>query len=82
MSEPFSEEEIEDQVMHNWIDRFQLQSHQMHASGHMNKEQLSEMINYINPKVLFPLHTENQLLFKTYFSRTQTIEVEKEYVLF
>jgi ribonuclease J len=81
MSEPFSEEDIEDQVLHNWIDRFKMQFHQMHASGHMKKEQLVEMINYIQPKIVFPVHTENQLLFRSYCSNTQTIEQGKEYVL-
>ena len=81
MSEPFSEEDIEDQVMHNWIDRFKLQFHQMHASGHMKKEELVEMINYIQPKRVFPVHTENQLMFKSYCSNTQTIEQGKEYNL-
>jgi len=51
----------------------------MHASGHMNKEQLAEMVSYIKPKVLFPVHTENQLLFKTYYSNFQPIEIGKEY---
>jgi ribonuclease J len=81
MSEPFSEEDIEDRVLHNWIDRFKMQFHQLHASGHMNKEQLVEMVNYIKPKTLFPAHTENQLLFKSYCKNTQTIEQGKEYSL-
>ena len=81
MSEPFSEEDIEDQVMHNWIDRFKLEFHQMHASGHMNKEQLVQMVNYVKPKSLFPVHTENQLMFKTYYPNTQAIEREKEYTI-
>ena len=79
MSEPFSEEDIEDQVMHNWIDRFKMQFHQMHASGHMKKEELVEMINYVKPKIVFPVHTENQQLFKSYCSTVQTIEPGKEY---
>ena len=79
MSEPFSEEDIEDEVMHNWVDHFQLQFHQMHASGHMNKEQLAEMVNYIKPKILFPVHTENQLLFKNYYPNIQPIEQSVKY---
>jgi ribonuclease J len=81
MSEPFSEEDIEDQVMHNWINHFKMQFHQMHASGHMNKQQLAEMINYIQPKLVFPVHTENQLLFKSYCSKTQMIEQGRECLL-
>lgn len=40
MSEPFSEEDIEDQVMHNWLNHFKMHFHQVHASGHMSKDQL------------------------------------------
>jgi ribonuclease J len=79
MSEPFSEEDIEDQVMHNWLNHFGLQFHQIHASGHIAKEQLVEMINYIAPKRLFPVHTEHQELFPKYCQNVQTIEPAKEY---
>jgi hypothetical protein len=37
MSEPYSEEDIEDAVMHNWLRHFKIKFHQLHASGHMNK---------------------------------------------
>ena len=79
MSEPFSEEDIEDQVMHNWIDHFKMQFHQLHASGHMNKEQLVEMVNYIQPRKTFAIHTENQKLFKNYCPSVQVTKLEKNY---
>jgi len=79
MSEPFSEEDIEDQVMHNWLDHFKMNFHQVHASGHMSKEQLIEMVKEIQPKNAFPVHTENQQLFKTFCSNMQTIEQGKTY---
>ena len=81
MSEPFSEEDLEDQVMHNWIDHFKMHFHQLHASGHMAKDQLVEMVSYLQPKQAFPVHTENQELFKSYCSNIQSIEQGKEYVL-
>jgi ribonuclease J len=81
MSEPFSEEDIEDQVMHNWLDHFKMNFHQVHASGHMSKVQLVEMVNEIQPKRAFPVHTENQNLFKSYCSCIQTVESGKEYSL-
>jgi ribonuclease J len=81
MSEPFSEEDIEDQVMHNWLDHFKIKFHQVHASGHMSKEELVEMVNYIQPKRAFAVHTENQKLFKSYCSNMQMIEQGKEYEL-
>lgn len=79
MSEPFSEEDIEDKIMHNWIKHFGLQFHQLHASGHMNRKQIVDLISKIEPKRIFPVHTENQNLFKIAFNNTQTIEPCKEY---
>jgi ribonuclease J len=64
MSEPYSEEDIQDDIMHNWLDHFQIKFHQLHASGHMNRQQLTELIGIIKPKQLFPVHTENPELFK------------------
>ena len=81
MSEPFSEEDIEDQVMHNWIDHFKMQFHQLHASGHLNKNQLVDLINYIQPKRVFPVHTENPQLFKNYCKSVEIIEYGKECIL-
>ena len=81
MSEPFSEEDIEDQAMHNWLNHFKIKFHQVHASGHMSKEELVEMVNYIQPKRAFAVHTENQKLFKSYCSNMQMIEQGKEYEL-
>ena len=81
MSEPFSEEDIEDEVMHNWISHFKMNFHQLHASGHMNKDQLVYMINHIQPKRVFPVHTENQQLFSNYCNNAQMIEQGKEYAL-
>jgi ribonuclease J len=81
MSEPFSEEDIEDEVMHNWIDHFKLHFHQLHASGHLNKDQLVDLINCIQSKQVFPVHTENQQLFKKYCDNVQTIRNGEEYIL-
>jgi hypothetical protein len=79
MSEPFSEEDIADTVMHNWLNHFNLEFHQVHASGHMSKEQLVEMVEEIQPNRAFAVHTENQQLFKTYCKNIQPIEREKTY---
>jgi ribonuclease J len=63
MSEPFSEEDIEDQVMHNWLDHFGMQFHQLHASGHLNRSQIVDLVKYVEAKQVFPVHTENAGLF-------------------
>jgi ribonuclease J len=81
MSEPFSEEDIEDEVMHNWLDHFKMRFHQLHASGHMNRQQITGLINYIKPKRVFPIHTENQQLFKKISKSVQTIKYGREYTL-
>ena len=81
MSEPYSEEDIEDIVMHNWLEHFQMRFHQLHASGHMDKRQITDLCSYINSKKLFPIHTENQQLFKKKCSNAQTVEYGKKYTL-
>ena len=81
MSEPFSEEDLEDHVMHNWINHYKMHFHQLHASGHMAKNQLIEMVNYIKPQRAFAVHTEHQQLFKSNCSCMQTIDNGKEYIL-
>ncbi|MDI6846930.1 MAG: MBL fold metallo-hydrolase [Candidatus Bathyarchaeia archaeon] len=81
MSEPFSEEDIEDVVMHNWLDHFKMRFHQLHASGHMNRKQITSLIGYIKPKKVFPIHTENQHLFKKLPQTVQTVECGKTYKL-
>ena len=64
MSEPFSEEDIEDEVMHNWLDHFGLNFHQLHASGHCSGAEIIKNIQTVNPKKVFPVHTENPEMFK------------------
>jgi ribonuclease J len=81
MSEPFSEEDIEDHVMHNWLDHFKIKFHQLHASGHMNRKELMAMIKKINPKKLFPVHTENPAFFRKTKKETVIIEKGKSYRL-
>jgi ribonuclease J len=79
MSEPFSEEDIQDAVLHNWLDHFGMQFHQLHASGHLNREQIGSLVTKINAKKVFPVHTENQHLFKQITRNAQMIKPEKEY---
>jgi ribonuclease J len=69
MSEPHSEEDFEDQVMHNWLNHFKAEFHQLHASGHMDRMQLLTLIDYIKPKKIFPVHTENPHMFRNSSSK-------------
>jgi mRNA degradation ribonuclease J1/J2 len=47
----------------------------------MGREQLEYLISYIKPKKVFPVHTENQELFKQHCQNVQTIEPSKKYEL-
>jgi len=57
MSEPFSEDDVDDHVMHNWLKHFGLTFHQMHASGHASGPELIEIIRATGAKTVYPIHT-------------------------
>lgn len=59
MSEPFSEDDVDDQVMRNWLDHFGLTFHQMHASGHASGTELAEIVRTVRARATFPIHTEH-----------------------
>lgn len=63
-SEPFEEEDIEEEVKNNWLRRFGLHHHQYHASGHCSREEIETIVRDINPKVLVPIHCEEPRLFE------------------
>lgn len=81
MSEPFSEEDMEKEVMDNWIKHFELNFHQLHASGHATGKQIMNIIKEINPKVLFPIHTEYPELFRGACKRVILPQLNKKYEL-
>jgi len=41
-----------------------MKRHQAHASGHCSMEEIFDVVNEINPKKVFPVHTEEPELFK------------------
>ncbi len=79
MSEPFSEEDIEDQILHNWLDHFGLRFHQLHASGHLNRDQIRSLVSAVAARKVFPVHTENADLFGRMCKNVQLIKREKQY---
>jgi len=68
MSEPFSEEDVDRDVMHRWLTHFGLKFHQIHASGHCPSKDLAEIVSQIQPKQLIPIHTEHPELFRKLFA--------------
>jgi ribonuclease J len=67
MSEPFEEDpmsQLQDEVMHNWLQRFSMEHHQLHASGHASAKEIFDMCKDISPKSVIPVHTAYPELFK------------------
>jgi ribonuclease J len=81
MSEPFGEDNLEERVMHNWLDHFGLVYHQLHASGHMSRKELGEAIARVKPGKLFPVHTENPQLFSDLHENTVSPVLGKTYTI-
>ncbi len=62
-SEPFEEDDVQEEVLQNWIKRFNMDFHQAHASGHANMEEIFDIVRRIGPKVVIPVHTEHPEMF-------------------
>lgn len=63
-SEPFEEDDVQEEILQNWIKRFNLDFHQAHASGHANMEEIFDIVRRIGPKVVVPVHTEHADMFR------------------
>jgi ribonuclease J len=81
MSEPFTEEDLEEEVLHNWLIHFGLKYHQLHASGHMSKQELKQAVNRINPGKLYPVHTSEAVKFKDIYDKVLLPEIGKKFKL-
>jgi ribonuclease J len=69
MSEPFSEDDVDDQVLHNWIDHFGLAFHQFHASGHCSGPELRAVTDEVAARTILPVHTEHPEAFRSDVSK-------------
>ena len=82
LSEPFNEEmEISYDRMKNWLAHFDVEFFQSHCSGHINGDDLKELISTIHPKKLFPIHTEHPELFQKLPGKTTMVKEGKTYKL-
>ena len=82
LSEPFNEEmQVSYERMHNWINHFDLHFIQSHCSGHINGTDLRELIKKINPKTLYPIHTEHPEMFKKLIDKTFIVEEGNDYIV-
>lgn len=63
--EPFDEEgAIDFRRLQEWIDHFQLDFKQYHASGHAPRSDLKSIIEKIQPQLVIPIHTEHPETFQ------------------
>ena len=81
MSEPFSEDDVDDRVMHNWLDHFGLEFHQMHASGHASGSELLELIRATGARAVYPIHTEHPEAFEKAGPSVRSPELGVDYPL-
>lgn len=80
VTEPHDEEDIiELRRVENWLSHFGLYPyHQIHASGHASGPEIKKLIQDINPKQLFPIHTEQPERFWDIVPRgTEVVVAEK-----
>lgn len=81
MSEPFSEDDLEDDVLRRWLEHFGMPHRQLHASGHCSGPELLAIAKRVNPKTLFPIHTEHPEDFKGDGRSVRLPEIGKSYEL-
>jgi ribonuclease J len=82
LSEPFNEEmELTFDRMMNWLNFFTLHFHQSHCSGHINGRDLKQVVSTIQPKILFPIHTENPDSFSSFHDHIKIVSEGKLYKL-
>jgi len=66
----------------NWLELFGLgEAYQIHASGHASGSEITKMISQINPKIIYPVHTESNALFVQRFKQAKTIEKGVQYTI-
>ena len=79
MSEPFSEDDVDDRVLHNWLDHFGLAFHQMHASGHASFSELLTVVHGLAPRAVYPIHTQHPEAFEKAGPWVRSPELDRPY---
>ena len=63
-SEPFEEDDVQEEVLLNWLRSFNLHLENAHASGHASMAEVFDLVRRIAPRKVIPVHTEHPELFK------------------
>lgn len=81
-SEPYNEEMLLSQErVDNWLDRFGMQRHQIHCSGHAKGGDLFNVVKEIDSQMLFPIHTQHPEIFVRATRKMTIVEESREYTL-
>ena len=81
-SEPYTEEqELSEERVDAWIERFSMNKFQSHCSGHARGNDLLEAVSEIGAKSLYPVHTEHPDAFKSVSKNTIIVQEGKKYHL-
>ncbi|MFX0126178.1 MAG: MBL fold metallo-hydrolase RNA specificity domain-containing protein, partial [Candidatus Hodarchaeota archaeon] len=63
--EPFDEEgAIDYRRLQEWVNHFQLDFKQYHASGHAPRSDLKRIVEEIQPQLVIPIHTEHPEMYQ------------------
>jgi len=62
-SEPFEEDDVQEEVLQNWMRAFNLDFRDAHASGHASMSEVFDIVRRIAPRRVIPIHTEHPELF-------------------
>jgi ribonuclease J len=81
MSEPFSEEDVDHDVLLRWLEHFGLGYHQLHASGHCSGPELISLVREMAPKAVIPIHTEHPEAFTPAGRPLVLVELGRPYAL-
>ena len=81
--EPFDiEMELDLKKAENWLTHFGLYPYtQIHASGHLNYDEIKEVVETVQPKVLIPVHTQHPEVFKNFHDNVIIPEKGAKYEL-
>ena len=64
-SEPYNEEqEISQERINAWMDHFGMYKFQCHCSGHARGNDLLQIVEEINARTLYPIHTTHPEIYK------------------
>lgn len=79
-SEAYNEEQVlSTKRLHNWLDKFQMEHHQIHCSGHAKGQDLMDMVKEIDAKTLFPIHTEYPTEYARVTNKIKVVEAGQTY---